>query len=497
MSARDTSKVTANPVTVAVDVVTPAGGERRGQLLGVLTSCAVVLGASAALAQAPSWNPELRYVQSDCTISPKELATWFDSGKISKDGAVHFADSLGFPQQNTKCDFYKWAHQMFLWITSPSDGGIVLDSPSFFDVNFDANGGYYVSNGPGAARNTFALRGAKPQSIQPGGQAGGNDTLLSLGGSLVYFGVHANDVYAWFNTAVTNGVLPTTAPFPTTQAELTAITTYAAKNGTQLADARALTLELKTAWVDVATVANPASYITIPAWVPNYVKLNTQQWVIDSKQPAVFKTLALVGFHIVGPVAGHPEMVWATFEHLGNAPDNTFYFDGSGGSPIEVPYNSSGSWNFMRSGGSQTGALVAQMTVDSKTGNINATTGNSIRANDVYRVNPWGNAPTAASAENNSELISLNIDIGLVLALLGDVRANYFQLGAVWTRNGTIPSSGTDPNLVGSLLLSNATMETYHQFSPPGCFGCHSATTSTGTSHLFSPSNRPLVPKVP
>lgn len=50
-----------------------------------------------------------------------------------------------------------------------------------------------------------------------------------------------------------------------------------------------------------------------------------------------------------------------------------------------------------------------------------------------------------------------------MLGLLDDVRANYFQLGAVWTSNETIPSGPGDAALVGSLLLANSTMETYHQ----------------------------------
>ena len=31
--------------------------------------------------------------------------------------------------------------------------------------------------------------------------------------------------------------------------------------------------------------------------------------------------MALVGLHVVGVVQGHPEFVWATFEHDKNAPD--------------------------------------------------------------------------------------------------------------------------------------------------------------------------------
>ncbi|KQU80990.1 MULTISPECIES: hypothetical protein [unclassified Rhizobacter] len=457
----------------------------------LLAAAIAAFTLAPAQAQVRAFPANLQYPNGACSLSPKELSHWFASGRITKGGLVTFANSIGFPQQNTTCDFYKWAHQMFLWISSPAAGGIVLESPTFFDINFDNSGGHYIPNAAGVVRHSFAVRGTKPQSIQPGGQAGGGDTVLSMNGSLVYFGVHANDVYAWFNTAVSNKAIPTTAPFPNTQSGLASVVSYASSQGASLPDANALGLELKTAWVDAATVPNAADYVTIDATVPNYVKTSSTLWTINKQSPTVAKTLALVGIHIVGAVQGHPEMVWATFEHRNNAPDNSFYFNTLFGSTVQVPYNSTGTWSFMTSGGSQSGALVPQMTIDPATGNVVATNGNSIRQNNVYRVNPWGNAPTAASAVNNSQLISLNLDIDVMLGLVGDVRGNYTQIGAVWTSDGSIPSGPTSPALRGSLLLANTTMETYHQVVIPnksasmGCFGCHSSTTSTGTSHLF------------
>lgn len=463
-------------------------------------SLALSLASSGAAAQAGA--------NASCNISPAELNTWFDSKVASKNGPVKFANSVGFPLQNTVCDFYKWSHQMFLWMTSPAGRDLVLDSPTFYDVSFDSKGNaVYVPNRAGVANNKFALRGAKPQVIAPAGQAGGGDTLLSVNGSLVYFAEHVNDVYAWFNTAVTNSAIPATTAFPSTQAELTPIINYAKSQGKVLKDANALTMELKTAWIDLATVpaAQQAEYATIRAAVPNYQPTSTTSWTISTTQPTVVKKLALVGIHVVGPVQGHPEMVWATFEHRRNAPDNNYYVDGKPGqtppaTPTLVSYNSHGAWSFMATDGTMAGALVPQMTVNGSTGALAATPGNTIRANNVYRAMPWGNAPTADSASNNSQLISLNSDIRSVLTQLGDVRGNYFQVGAVWTQNGSIPTSGTDvAKQIGSKLLANSTMETYHQTDKNGCFACHNSTqgSSLALSHLFSASNNPLVPKVP
>lgn len=495
----------------------------------LIACCATILFSAALQAQTLAQPKAFQYVDVACSISPKEFNSWFVSGQVTKNGLVGFADSVNFPTDNTKCDFYKWAHQMFLWVTSPVGTDILLDSTSFYDMLADGTDSNdftiykYVSNGANAPKNMFALRSAKPQTIQAGGQAGGSDTLLSLNGSLVYFAIHANDVYAWFNTAMTNGALPANSTFPINQAQVTSVVNYASQNGATIGDAGALSMEIKTAWVDAATVSNIADYITISAMVPNYVKTSSTLWTINTTTPTVLKTLALVGVHVVGTVQNHPEMVWATFEHRNNAPDNSFYFQDLSGKAQQVPYNSNGQWTFMASGGSQAGALVAQMKVNSN-GSISGTcaatgtavcslssagtcqltsgtgtcTQNPIQQNNVYRVNPWGNAPTQASAENNSELISLNLDILVMLGLVGDVRSNYFQVGAVWTRDGSIPSGPTDPELVGSLLLANSTMETYHQQgtgnSNQGCFGCHSASTSVGTSHVFNLNNIPLVP---
>jgi hypothetical protein len=470
----------------------------------MLKKFALACGVVAALAgpahadQKDALTTMAQYVGSDCTLSPTQFSTWFSSGSITKNGAVNAADSVNF-MPTSDCAFYKWASQMILWITSPDGGTIVLDSATFYDVNFNSSGNaVYIPNTLSVPNNRFALRGTKMEKVQPGGQAGGGDTLLSLNGSLVYFAEHANDVYAWFNTAVINQApgFSASTPFPTTQPELANILNYATSNGANISDGNALTMELKTAWVDASTVANISQYITITASVPNYVgAIGAQTWTISTTQPTITKTLALVGVHVVGPVAQNPEMVWATFEHLTNAPDNSFYLASQTGAVVEIPYNSTGTWTFMTNGGSQTGALEAQMTVASN-GDINAKPGKSIVANNVFRATPWGGLPTSASAVNNSRLVSLNSDIIQMLSMVGDVRGNYMQIGAVWTSNGSIPTSGTDTgSQAGSLALANSTMETYHQQDAnTGCFECHYSSTgsSTGTSHLFSTTNVPL-----
>ncbi len=409
-----------------------------------------------------------------CTVSMQEFAKWFLFQTVTTDGLVNPADSVGFPQQNTKCDFYKWSAQMFLWLTSPGyagSGGYVFDSDIFYDVSPENAQGQREFI-PGSAGNPFFLRVQKPEEIGETGQAGGSAVLISQQGSLVYYGIHTNDVYAYFLSGQKGGQI-TATEFPTTQADLQAVEKFADR---LFQDRIALTMELKTSWVDAATV-DASKYLTITATVPKYTVVSDQLWNLDGTET---KLLALVGFHVVGTVQGHPEMVWATFENLSNTPDNDYYYQVADGTIRLVNYDSSGNWLFMAPNGLKTDANVERAKVDA--GDIVATTNQTIGRSNTYRVNPWGDSGGQTSAaENNTEIISLNTAV-LGLLAPGDVRANYILIGALWTQHGQIPPSGTQ---IGSLDLANSTLETYHQNLH--CFTCHQGTSfgKDDLSHIY------------
>jgi hypothetical protein len=79
---------------------------------------------------------------SDCntTISSTVFNSWFQTGTVSLNGVVNPANSITFTP-NSLCSFYAWTEQMFLWLTSPAPksygggGGLILDSPTFYDVS--------------------------------------------------------------------------------------------------------------------------------------------------------------------------------------------------------------------------------------------------------------------------------------------------------------------------------------------------------------------------
>ncbi|HEY6322676.1 MAG TPA: hypothetical protein VJA16_14060, partial [Thermoanaerobaculia bacterium] len=151
------------------------------------------------------------------------------------------------------------------------------------------------------------------------GQAGDGAVLESQSPSLVYYAISVNDVFAYFRTGEVDHQVPPTTLFPTTAADLAKITAFASAHGKTFPDANALAIEIKTSWVEAAGLSNPSSYITMTATIPTYTK-SSSQWTPTGQKSAL---LALVGFHINGSTKGHPEMIWATFEHLGNAPNGT------------------------------------------------------------------------------------------------------------------------------------------------------------------------------
>ncbi|WP_372833300.1 hypothetical protein, partial [Puniceibacterium confluentis] len=434
-----------------------------------------------------------------CGIAPATLDGWFRDGTASTGGAVIAADGFAFPPvQNTACDFYQWGAQMFLWITSPAaTASVTFDTPEFYDVVETAGGTFEFQSNAGSKPNPMLIRTVKAQDIGGTGQAGGGDVLLSEQGSLTYYGIHTNDIYAGYLTGQKAGAfdgLGIAGNFPITQADVQQVEAYMKQT---YDNPQAMTMEIKTAWVDAATV-DAAQFITLDAVVPRFDRASDTRWPLSGTETM---TLALVGVHIVAPVAGHPELVWASFEHVSVAPALEYaYLDASGAVKLQ-PFDSSGDWTFFPSDAAQptTSPLVpAVAAMESTTGDIVADTGQTIAPVAVVQENPWGLSPAdPANAKANSDLVSLNASLrNILMGALGDKRGNYLQIGGIWTVTGQLPTGGGDGNIRGGNRLANATMESFHQypdknnnFQSENCFTCHSvssgATDGIALSHIF------------
>lgn len=333
------------------------------------------------------------------------------------------------------------------------------------------------------------------------GQAGGSHGLMSQGKSIVYYISMVNDVFAvYLSAAKTNNMAG--FQFPTTAAQRDSLVALATANGINMPDPNALAIEIKTSWVEASTVPNPSSYVTIDAIIPKYDKSNPKQWVPVGEQTV---KLALLGVHVVGSTAGHPEMVWATFEHMQNSPFAAYQYLNNKNQVDTVPQETGGTWvlnsnptdpdpnnfTFSASGNTLTGRTDTVQRNPVKIDTMDVSPCNTTL------VFPWGsemgvspNAEDGSSAASNSEVISINNSVfGWLVG--NDIRKNYLLIGATWTNGGVAPSGtnfSTSPNdpgaAIGTSLLANSTMETFKQSNQNSCFGCHSNANSLAPSNL-------------
>lgn len=344
------------------------------------------------------------------------------------------------------------------------------------------------------------------------GQAVTDGVLLAQNGSLIYYITMVNDVMAYFLTGVKDtllskpGIPGPPTQFPTSATELAPVTTFALAHGltpmtitdptcasaitattSPFPDPCALAIEVKSSWIETSGISDPSQYITTQAVVPTFDTSNPNQWVPNGHKTA---TLALVGMHVVGSASGHHEMIWATFEHFGNAPNDTFKFNAvTGPNPNTVMQNTSGTWLFCASGAS-TGFNMAHATfsspniVGSPVASSNVLRSSAFGASLGVRPNPLVNV-TNGDADSNSQVIGIDNSIMQGFAPLSggpDIRTNYYMTGATWTENGAPPSGSFPPgNAVGTSRLAGSTMETFQQ--PSNCLDCH-ATNQLNVSHV-------------
>jgi hypothetical protein len=308
------------------------------------------------------------------------------------------------------------------------------------------------------------------------GQAGGF-ALMAQNGSLVFYLLQVNDVWGYFNTGMKNNKITNPAPttFPITGSVLGQITTVAQQAPAPFTkptfpDNVAMAVEVKSSWVETTGLANVDDYITIDATVPTYnpplTQPNNTQSVQSGTKPA---KLALVGIHVVGSTLDHPEMLWATFEHVNNTPNPQYTFVTTSGGLGTQPADGPGGWLFSSTGAAPADPNNLRITPNGTT--LNAPSGQTIGPSDLVRVNPWGTGPSDPNlfAINNTDIVSLNKNV-LGLLAAGDVRKNYILVGTTWIKAPvTLPSKGV---VAGSPELANSTMETFVQ--PSNCFMCHS-----------------------
>ena len=427
---------------------------------------------------------------------------------------------------------------MFLWMTSANENYHVFNTPpQFYDVSVesDKKREFIASNGTLA----IGLREGKGDETIELGQAGADDVLISQKESLVYYSIYTNDAYAMYLTgmAIKNGdtsLLDNLPPliqkgikplaqqlpeeFPYNTQQMLDLDALAALYGRELVDPKTMIMEIKISWVDADTVTDRDEYLITQATVPIFDRTSDPKKMWKYSGETETKTLAMVGFHIGGTVAGHPEMIWSTFEHVKNQPNSSYeyYVDADKKTTNSQSFNASGDWVFFPDNGTRPAQITPNATSkhiegSSVTTAIVASGSDPIGPVDVYGVNPWGNVQNVADLKdatlaNNTDLASINKSVLSQLAE-DDIRGNYVQVGGIWSAEGQIPggypvmfppSTNNDPTNTyfrGSLFLANTTMETFYQYQTDidgavyhaNCFSCHNSNNdaATNVSHIY------------
>lgn len=461
--------------------------------LKVITACCALIAIAWSCKKELQEEEMASYlpinVSSTCQLTQSEFNSWFKSGTASENGAVLPKNSVDFVHNNN-CDFYEWSEQMFLWITSSDadgtygGGNTVMESPTFYTISPLENGNrVLVPHKKGQLLRAMANIDLDVSVNTEEGQAT-DDVLMDKNGNIVYYISMANDGYAEYLTAAKNGKM-SGKTFPTTAGARDSIVGFAKDRGSVVRAPNTLAMELKTSWVIAESIPNPEDYVTIKAIIPTYTK-TANAWVATGERPA---KLALIGMHIVGSTDGHPEMVWATFEHENCAPNAAYQYINDKGVTVTVPADTRNEGWLLNSNVKDT-ANVSHMKFSNDS--IISNPGYTVSPSNTRRTKPWGsgynvqpNAEDASPAASNSEVLALNNAIRKMLPD-GDVRKKYLFIGATWTDNGAGPlGTSYSPTLttpgvaIGTSQLANCSMETYIQngmdYNKNGsCFFCHS-----------------------
>jgi hypothetical protein len=304
--------------------------------------------------------------------------------------------------------------------------------------------------------------------------------LISQKNKIVYYDIEVNDVVAYFRSGLKGfhfKNFPTGAPIPTpAKKDIVEIDNYAKSHQASLPDKKALAIEIKTSWIEIDD-QDKDRFVTTWATIPAFRQDSATHWRADRLKQA---RLGLVGMHIVFSVKEHPEMIWATFEHVDNAPDQKYAYcqrsDRGGDCKTIVAHGRDQGTKWIFSTNTPQSDNNLQRAYLYK-GDICGYNTNTIGSNDVLRTYPWG----SQQAQINTDIININENV-LESLPDEDIRRNYLLRGAIWTGGGIPPGVSRE----GSAKLVNMTMETFFQGSD--CFACHNDPMSpptVGMSHVF------------
>jgi len=407
----------------------PARTALMTAVLAVVSAFYVVMSAPATAQQPPCTAP----------------ANWFPHSQTPEQ------NSAGFPTNPNNCDFHQWSWNAFLWLTQTVKGELRFET--FPPTGIETKAGVL---------DPLIGRSAQARTLELVQQAGPDGIMVDLQGRPIYYSIHSDATFGNFITQ--NGLLD-----PAKLRAFDPNTSFPVNS-----------LTLKAAWKVVAPGEDVRTFYTREAQIAR-LTVKDGKIVVTDKTKRV--RVALVGFHIAGAVNGHPEMIWATFEHVRNAPDLPKPVNDMGPNDIV----SDKSWTFYKAN------------TPFKDCNINSAGAGALKLDEakqalspvtqVCRIfaNGGGRKET-----NQANIAQLNDSVHKQLT---DVFKNYFEVGAIWfaATNGLKPNCTFQPGslecpaqpgapiLTGSTQLSNATVETFtqSQSTQGNCFACHNTVQVT------------------
>lgn len=438
-------------------------------------------------------------VDNDCK-APEE---WFKNGQTPKVGMKDFPS----PTEQDECPFYKFGWQSFLYVTQSEPNDTVprfvrYDTPN--DLFPPAGGGLALTAAPprAAAKKhilSLSVRNSpnNTRNIQAVAfeQAGSQGVVVDHNNRCLYYGQHVNPEFVDF---IRNGL--------------------GLKTAEQIKDVPlgqpgfpAGCVELKSSWrVLTEEEKQPGrlqelqkSFFITDAEVPTLVALGPQgsQVIRADAGKARPEKVALVALHVVGTTPGHPEFIWASFEHVENSPTpskSVLVLD-----PKE-PVNNVKSFTFYTQGTTKERSNLnpinplnpadALRVLDPTTFAAKQTLG------PVANVFREFNSGEKDDGKPDADVCNLNRSVRARLAAIPSlaVWSNYQMIGAVWLKSALpnappagsptappafkedspFPLSVTEPKpgddiFAGEKKLSNSTMETFTQQTKANCFSCH------------------------
>jgi hypothetical protein len=369
---------------------------------------------------------------------------------------------------NDDCDFYRFAWQTFLFVTQPAKGETtprLLNFATLDDVFGEPARKIFPQGKKGMLTLTpRIIKPRNPEDLDGIFQALSGGAVVDQRGRAVYYGLHMNNTFVSF---VRKNNLTTAAGIDAAPADL---------------QFEPGCLEFKSSWRVVAKGEDTSNVFTTMAILPTLVTKDNRV-IVDPTQPRQ-ELVALVGLHVVGVAKGHPEFIWATFEHVTNSPDLPIDMANI---PLPAVAITDDDWTFCPKG-----TLANKCNLNN---GINSS--HPLALTDPANQTLTPKTPVfrhfAFGGDDPRGVVTLNGSVHEKLPKQLTLWKNYELIGAVWIDNPADvfkeDQDFPDEVLAGATKLSNSTMETFTQNTARNCFSCHRTKEESvpGTTFTLKP----------